>query len=301
MKTAIWHTGAAYRALKAYTYVCTRTCFRKMTFTGRENIPENASVIIASNHCCTLVDPLVMLNRSCEATSFGARADIFRKPVAAFLLRFLKMLPIARMQDGKSAMIGNTAVFDEIVDVIGHGVPFCLYPEGTHHPGYEIHPLKSGAARIALIAASSNCGPVYIVPAGLTYSDFFTFMPDVEVKFGKPMAVSIGDDIRAITEELQARIQELVRKPEPETVTGGIFLKRALAVLSLPLIALCGVLSSPILLLTAFLSSKLKDRAWINTVRFASRFFFFPLWPFHSLLFLLLRYWRLVFRSAVLK
>lgn len=266
-----------------------------MRFTGRENIPENASVIIASNHCCTLVDPLVMLNRSREATSFGARADIFRKPVAAFFLRFLKMVPLARMQDGKSAMLGNNAVFDEIVDVIGHGVPFCLYPEGTHFPGYEIHPLKTGAARIALIAASDGDRPVYIVPAGLSYSDFYTFMSDVEVKFGKPIAVSAGDDLRNITEELQLRLQELVGKPEAGTVSGCLFFKRALALLSLPLFALCGVVCSPILLLTALLSRKLKDRAWINTVRFASRFFFFPLWPFHSLFFLLLRYWRRVF------
>lgn len=262
-----------------------------MRFNGLEKIPTGGAVIYASNHCCTLMDPLVLSCKDCQPISFGARADIFRKPLAAKLLRFVKMVPLARARDGRDAVLGNVGIFQEVVDTVCHGVPFCLYPEGTHFPGHELHPLKSGISKIALLAAEKSGGPAYIVPVGLVYDSFYDFMEDVRINIGDPLEVHQGDKPVEIMEKLTGRMSPLVVWDGPAPVSGKWW-KRILAVLSLPLFILCFVLSLPILLLTVLFARKLEDRAWINTVRFGCRYLFFVLWPFHSGFYLLLNFYR---------
>ncbi|MCQ2167373.1 MAG: 1-acyl-sn-glycerol-3-phosphate acyltransferase [Bacteroidales bacterium] len=291
MKEKIWQKDVCYTILRAYTNACARTCFRKMKFNGLEKIPAEGALIFASNHCCTMMDPMVLCCKSVEPLSFGARADIFRKPLVAKILRFIKMVPLARPHDGREAVLGNNAVFDEVVDVIEHGVPFCLYPEGTHFPGYELHRLKTGASRIALLAAENYPKPVYIIPTGLIYSDFYDFMADVTINIGDPIEVHKGDTPPEVTAKLTERMTPLIYEPERKPVTGKWW-KRILALLSLPLFALCAAASSPILILTAILARNLEDRAWINTVRFGCRYLFFVLWPFHCGFFLLLNFYK---------
>ena len=287
----IWEHSVLYQIVKAYTVACTRTCFRKMKFSGVEGIPSDGAVIFASNHCCTMMDPLVLACKDSQPICFGARSDIFRKPSVAKFLRFTKMLPLARSRNGREAVMGNIAVFQEIVDIITHGVPFCLYPEGTHFPGYELHPLKTGVSKIALQAAESSDKPVYIVPVGLVYESFYDFMKDVSVNIGDPIRVKVGDRPLDIMKELADRMSSLIVRDEPVPVTGK-FRKRMLAVISLPFFLLCFILSLPILLPTVILARRLDDRAWMNTVRFGCRYLFFVLWPFHSCFYLLLNFYR---------
>lgn len=295
MKKYIWEKDFWYGLFRYYVDASVRTCYRKMQFNGLDKIPADGAVVFASNHCCTLMDPLVLLVKNHDPLSFGCRADVFRKEKVARLLRFLKMLPIPRPRDGMAAMASSNEVFDEIVDIIGHGVPFCIYPEGTHHPGYTVHPLKNGPARIALMASESLDKPAYIVPVGLCYSDFYEFMSDVTVNFGDPIPVHKDDQIQEITNILAGKMQELVHEPEAKPVIGKWW-KAVLAVFSLPLFAVSAVASSPILLITALLSRNQQDRAWINTFRFGVRFFLFVLWPFHSLFYLLLNFYRRLFK-----
>jgi 1-acyl-sn-glycerol-3-phosphate acyltransferase len=242
-----------------------------------------------------MMDPLVLLYAFKGASAFGARADIFRKPKANKALRWLRIVPLARERDGMSAVSGNQQIFEEIVECLDHGTPFCLYVEGTHRPQREIQrPIKKGVFRLAELAEQETGKKIYIVPVGLTYGDFFRYMKPVKVRFGEPLPLDdVRDmDSRARLEMLGDRIQALVDQEVPERNHGLIVPRALLAILTLPLFAACAVLSSPILILTAIFLRKVKDKAWNNTIRFACSLIFFVLWPFHSLFYILLNYYQ---------
>ena len=291
----LWEKSTGYNLLWLYSYACVWRSYSSIKTEGRENIPSDGAVILASNHCCTMMDPLVLLYSMKREAAFGARADIFRKPKANKALRWLRIVPLARERDGLSAVSGNQQVFEEVVDCLDHDVPFCLYVEGTHRPERTLQrPIKKGVFRLAELAEEKTGKKIYIQPVGLTYEDFFRYMKAVKVRFGKPLLLDEVRDMNARDrlEMLGDRIQDLVVQDEPVRNHGMIIPRILLGLLSLPLFAACAVASSPILILTAIFLRKVKDKAWNNTVRFACSLLFFVLWPFHSLFYILLNYYQ---------
>jgi hypothetical protein len=106
-----------------------------------------------------------------------------------------------------------------------------LFPEGTSHDDPRMKPLKSGAARIALGAASSGEGlPLSIVPAGLTFTDKRTFRSEVLLAFGPPIEVAPAPltargepepgSVRALTARIQAGLDALVLQAESDGALG---------------------------------------------------------------------------------
>lgn len=290
----LWERSSGYSLLRFYADLCTCHCYRRIRVEGKEKLPSDGAVLLASNHCCTMMDPMVMLHAGKRATAFGARADIFRKPRINNVLRWLRMVPLARERDGKTAVTGNQQTFEEIVECLDNSVPFCLYCEGTHRPQRLIQrPLKKGVFRLAEMAKDTTNKKVYIVPVGLNYSNFFRYMENVTVKYGDPILI---DDIESLTpmekvDFLGDKLQSLVDIEEPKRRHGRLITRFLVSLISLPLFVLCAVASSPILLLTLWFLRNVKDKAWYNTVRFACSFPFFILWPFHSMFYLLLNYY----------
>ena len=291
----LWEESTGYTLLRHYNTAAVWRSFSSIKVEGRESIPDDGAVILASNHCCTMMDPLVLLYALKRKCAFGARADIFRKPKAGKALRWLRIVPLARERDGMSAVSGNQQIFEEIVQCLDHSVPFCLYVEGTHRPQRTIQrPIKKGVFRLAELAEQETGKKVYIQPVGLTYVDFFRYMKPVKVRFGKPVLLDEVRDMnsRDRLEMLGDRIQELVDQEEPARNHGMIVPRALLALLALPIFAVCAVASSPILILTAIFLKDVKDKAWNNTIRFACSLIFFVLWPFHSLFYILLNYYQ---------
>ena len=291
----LWEESTGYTLLRHYNTAAVWRSFSSIKVEGRESIPDDGAVILASNHCCTMMDPLVLLYALKRKCAFGARADIFRKPKAGKALRWLRIVPLARERDGMSAVSGNQQIFEEIVQCLDHSVPFCLYVEGTHRPQRTIQrPIKKGVFRLAELAEQETGKKVYIQPVGLTYGDFFRYMKPVKVRFGKPVLLDEVRDMnsRDRLEMLGDRIQELVDQEEPARNHGMIVPRALLALLALPIFAVCAVASSPILILTAIFLKDVKDKAWNNTIRFACSLIFFVLWPFHSLFYILLNYYQ---------
>ena len=89
----IWEKDRLYSFLRPYVDTCTKYSYNKAHVRG--SLPEDGAVIIAPNHTSTLMDALVVLRSRKKPTVFGARADIFAKPLVARILRFLRILPLA--------------------------------------------------------------------------------------------------------------------------------------------------------------------------------------------------------------
>ena len=190
--------------------------FRKIEYRGLENIPTDGALIYAPNHTNALMDALSVLVVHHAPTVFVARADIFRKPKVAKLLRFFKIMPIMRIRDGYENLQKNKAIMQEAVSVLESKVPFCILPEGTHRTMHSMLPLLKGIFRIALMANEDLNGkmPIYIVPMGIDYGDFFRYRSTLLLQVGKPINVTkFVEEHRQLEQpELMNALREVLTK-----------------------------------------------------------------------------------------
>ena len=286
----IWEEYRGYRFCQKYVNLSTRSTFRSIQIAGLENVPQQGAVLLAPNHCATLMDPLLILAALRRPVGFGARSDIFAKPRIAKILRWLRIVPLARERNGLTEVAKNFAVFDEIIDCIGHDVPFCMYAEGVHRAARGMLPVKKALFRIAKMAREQLGKPVFIVPVGVNFEYFFRGQGRVRMRFGEP--VEIGEAFarhagepeaeiyRALCEELREADLALIG-PEMERRHGRRLLRALGALLSLPLFALCAVGSILIWLPLRLIMRGMKDKAWTHTVRYALHFVLPLFWIFH--------------------
>lgn len=264
----IWEHNRWYSFARPYVDFCTRESFGFVKAEGE--LPSSGAVIIAPNHTNTLLDALLVLQTRKGPTVFGARADIFRKPAAQKTLRFLRILPLTRERDGLRSVTDNYKTFDEIDDVLAHGVPFCLFPEGRHTPGRTLQPIQKGIARIAFRSAAER--QTWVVPTGINYGDFFHFRRTVHIKYGEPIDVNAflaqhadlteAQQYQLFRYQLYERISALVW---PSAPSGKLPLWQR--ILLFPFWLLAAILSFPMWLTAEILCSKIKDKAFCNSVR----------------------------------
>jgi len=221
MRQHIQDNDRLYSFLLPVVKRATRRCFRGFHVSNWEKVPSDGSVIFVTNHTCSLMDPLVMLLAEGKKVVFMARADMFRKKAVARILRWLRILPIYRIRDGVSAVKANSEAISEAVGVLRDRCPLCLYPEGTHRPKHSLLPLGKGVCHIAFEAAREigDKWPVYIVPAGIEYSDYFRFRPDVELTIGDP--INITEFLKEETEAQLAAYQDIVQ-PTEESASAAV-------------------------------------------------------------------------------
>lgn len=218
----IYDKDKAYDILKVYVDWCTRQGYTKVEVHGRENVPQDGAVIIAPNHCNTLMDALIILQAFKDESVFGARADIFNYKFIADIMYFLRILPMVRQRDGLRNVLKNYETQDIILDTLDHNVRFCIYPEGRHRPAKSLLPLGKGIFRAALAAIGrfGNERPVYIVPTGLDYGDFFRYRSTALVTFGKP--INVTKFIKTLDVESEAQMMEPLKK-ELQSRMSGLF------------------------------------------------------------------------------
>ena len=181
---------------------CVGKSYRATQVTGLHHIPDDGAVILVANHCNTLMDALVVLRaRGMEITVFGARADLYNNPTIAKVVRFLKILPMVRERDGLRNVVKNFDTMDQVSDIIEDGVKFCFYPEGTHRPKHSLLPIRKGLTRFVMAADEKlpEGMPIYMVPVGIEYGDYFRFHSTSLVTFGKP--VELRSMVRAVEDK----------------------------------------------------------------------------------------------------
>lgn len=218
----IYDKDILYDLLRPIVDWCVKHSYRKVEVKGKENIPSDGAVIIAPNHCNTLMDALVVLRAFDNESVFGARADLFNKPFIAKLMYFVRILPMVRQRDGLRNVLKNNETQEVIVEILENKVRFCMYPEGKHRPAHSLQALGKGTFRAAL-AANSKFGekmPVYIVPAGIEYGDYFRYRSTSLLTFGEPINVTefvkeldTENDVQMIEplrKELSARMSKLI-------------------------------------------------------------------------------------------
>jgi len=196
-----------YSFLKIFVDHHTRRSFKRYHVIGKENIPKDGACVFGCNHCNTLMDALVLLAASRPKKVFIARGDIFKNPMTAKILKWMKILPIFRIRDGIGAVRDkNGDTIDQAIDVIHDEVPLYLFPEAAHRTKHSLRPLSKGIFHIAL-EANKQFGhekPIYIMPVGLEYGDYFRFRSTVLVNYGKP--INVTEYVKEHADENEAMI-----------------------------------------------------------------------------------------------
>ena len=208
----IYQDDWRYTVLKPWACWAITHSYRKCQTHGEENIPTDGSVLLSPNHCNTLMDALVVLRAYKKQTVFGARADIFNKPLIAKFMFFARILPMVRQRDGLRNVLKNKDTQETIVETLENNIRFCMYPEGTHRAKHSLQGLGKGIFRAAL-AANEKFGdekPVYIVPVGIEYGDYFRYRTTSLINYGKP--INVTEFVKELDLENEAQVMEALRK-----------------------------------------------------------------------------------------
>ena len=211
-----------YAFLRHYVDLALKLSYRSVRYVGLDRIPKDGAVIYAPNHTNALMDALVILAMDRKPKVFAARSDIFRNPILAKIFTFTKILPMMRMRDGFDEVKKNRAVFEKAADVLCDKVPFCIFPEGTHIPKCSSLPLAKGIFRIAFqVKELMPNTPLYIVPIGMRYGNFFRFRSTVRVQVGEP--INVGDFLAQHSDETQAEQMLEIRNVLAEKLKDTLF------------------------------------------------------------------------------
>ena len=221
------------RILCAVLRLTLRIFFHHIEVAGLERVPHTGPVIFVLNHPNGLVDPVFILCLAPRRVSFLAKSPLFRMPVIGYFVRALDAIPVYRRQDAGEDTSRNRETFQKSSALLKRGGTIAICPEGVSHNEPRLLPLKTGAARIALAAASSNEAlDVKIVPAGLYYTSKTTFRSAALLYFGEPIRVepagveSDGEPpreaVRALSGHIECALREVMLNAEHEEALATI-------------------------------------------------------------------------------
>ncbi|MDX6529745.1 MAG: glycerol-3-phosphate O-acyltransferase / dihydroxyacetone phosphate acyltransferase [Blastocatellia bacterium] len=215
------------RIIRALLRIALRVYFRRIEVTGLENVPRDSPVIFVLNHPNALVDPVFLLCLAPRRVAFIAKAPLFRMPVIGYLVRAMDSLPAYRRQDEGQNVARNLETFATASALLARGVTIGICPEGVSHNEPRLKPLKTGAARIALAAASSGQAiDLKIVPVGLYYTEKTTFRSSALLYFAEGLPVkrvTLEPDgtppreaVRELSDQIETALREVMLHAEQE-------------------------------------------------------------------------------------
>lgn len=282
-----WESHWSYRILRPYTNWVVRTSLLRLKRRG--NLPADGALILCPNHTNALWDPLVLLPLIHQRIVFGARQDVFRKPVLNWFIRMAGVVPISRIRDGIREVSNNLETFDDMQECLNRGLPICLFGEGTHRQMHSLQPIRKGLARLALESAKTR--KTWLVPIGIEYGNWTHYVTTCQVSYGS--AIDVNAVVEAhpelqpadLSKLLQDNIFEGIKEqilylPDDDTYPQAwkevkarrkrtpYALKLLAALATFPLFLLCSLLTFPLPMVSEYICKKLEDRAFCNSARF---------------------------------
>ena len=218
-----------YRLILAVFGTALKIFFRRIETVDADLVPTGSGVIFVMNHPNGLIDPALVFVALPRRISFLAKSTLFRMPVIGWIMRTVGALPLYRRIDAGEDVSQNQKTFELCRQLLGDGGSIALFPEGVSHNSPKLLPLKSGASRIAIGAASTNSGKsveVKIVPVGLYYTNKTTFRSEALLHFGEAFDVARApldenghparEAVRALTAQIDSALRGVTLNAENE-------------------------------------------------------------------------------------
>jgi 1-acyl-sn-glycerol-3-phosphate acyltransferase len=195
--------------------------FRRVEVAGLERCPTGRPVLLVANHFNGFLDPVLIAKALGRLPRFIAKSGLRRIPIAGLLLRSAGVVFVQRRVDTHGE-VRNEDAFVECHRALARRDVVAIFPEGTTHDRWQIDPLKTGAARIALGSRAAGAAELAIVPVGLTFPDKVALRSSALVQFGPPIEldvvvpVGVGSDDADAVEQLTAVIDRGLRAVSPD-------------------------------------------------------------------------------------
>ena len=181
------------------------------------DVPRTGPVLLVANHPNSLLDPAMVAAAARRPVRFLAKSSLFSHPAVGWLVRGAGAIPVYRQQDDPGQMRRNLEMFRAVHTALASGAAVGIFPEGISHNLPAIAPLKTGAARIALGAATMIGGSFPIIPMGLVVRDKGTFRSQALAIIGTavawddlaPLGIDGPDAVRELTARIEAAIREV--------------------------------------------------------------------------------------------
>lgn len=176
---------------------------------GEAHVPKTGPAILAPNHV-SYVDPVVVGVSVHRRVHYMAKRELFRNPVAAWILRGVQAFPVTRERLDPSTL-------KHTLSLLAAGQLVLMFPEGTRGDGQTLGPAKPGVAAVAARSGAPvvpvfHWGTEQILPRG---SRRFRRVP-VRVRFGPPLRFSAdGASGREALEAFGRRIMEAIAALRP--------------------------------------------------------------------------------------
>lgn len=172
-------------------------------------IPGSGAVLLVANHHSSLMDPALLQVAAERPLRFLAKAPLFTDPIVGPLVRFSGSIPVHRRIDGNVPTGANESMFHAVHERLLAGDAIGIFPEGISHTAPRLAPLRTGAARIALGAATAGV-QLTISPVGIVQRKRGIFRSEVFLVRGEPVAwkeiADRGEHDSEAVRELTARI-----------------------------------------------------------------------------------------------
>ena len=183
-------------------------------------LPDSGPLILLPNHPNALLDPALVIATAGRPVRFLAKSTLFTGAFAPLLLA-ADAIPVYRRQDG-APVDRNDEAFAAVDAALAQGEAICIFPEGISHSSGRLEPLRTGAARMALAAATKGVN-VRLVPVGINLESKTSFRSRATVAYGPPFAVapaaagSEAEGVKALTAGIAAHMRSLLVEADPRS------------------------------------------------------------------------------------
>lgn len=214
-----------YNILKLYVKIGLFCYFKKIKVVGLGNIPKDKPILFLANHQNALIDALIIVMNVGVAPFFLARSDVFKKPLIAKFLRYLQMIPIYRIRDGRETLKNNPAIFSKCGRLLSERKALMLFPEGNHGIQRRVRwPMRKGFVKMIFSSLENDPNlDIRIVPVGLNYLRAESFPDSVAMYIGEDISVQACFDPKnlpateaLLKNEVYKRLKQLTTHIEDE-------------------------------------------------------------------------------------
>ncbi|MBP7679423.1 MAG: 1-acyl-sn-glycerol-3-phosphate acyltransferase [Saprospiraceae bacterium] len=166
--------------------------FKEVAVRNKQYLHTALPQIISSHHPNAFMDVSIVGVHSPYTLYMLANAGLFKSKFANWFFNTFYCIPIERPQDTNGRPINNVGNFRRSTQHLTNGGVLFIASEGTSIFERRLKPLKTGMARIALIAERENNYQLglSIIPMCLHYTAPTEFRSSVLLNVGKPMRVA---------------------------------------------------------------------------------------------------------------
>jgi len=170
---------------------------------GKENIPNNGSIIITSNHK-HIYDQCLAIMSTKRVIHYMAKKEYFDGNLSWFF-KLVGCIPVNREIHDKNAS-------KYAIEILNNDGAIGIFPEGTRNKTYDklLLDFKFGAVSMAQKTNS------LIIPTCVT-GDYKFRSKSLAIRIGTPIKVNKDDDLEKVNNKLYKEIEKLIKENLKDT------------------------------------------------------------------------------------